>query len=58
MPAMNKGEAWIEVVGDLIVARVRGEPSGSARRSIGPSSLDSRWSVTDASERRSRVPVF
>jgi len=24
---MNKGQAWVELVGDLIVARVRGEPN-------------------------------
>jgi hypothetical protein len=24
---MNNGEAWVELVGDLIVARVRGEPT-------------------------------
>lgn len=24
---MSSGEAWVELVGDLIVARVRGEPT-------------------------------
>jgi hypothetical protein len=24
---MNNGEAWVELVGDLVVARVRGEPT-------------------------------
>jgi hypothetical protein len=29
---MSNGEAWVELVGDLVVARVRGEPTGQLLR--------------------------
>lgn len=37
---MSKGEAWIEVVGDLIVARVRGEPTEELLRETQEKVLD------------------